>query len=228
LLLLFSFEGIVASDFFCPNLSTLLNRLGLNKNLAGVTFLDFGNGAPDVFSTFVAMRSGTGSLAIGELISAASFIVSVVLGSMFLIKTFQVDQRLFTSDLGFFTLAILLIIIIITNGRILSWEAKVLIILYMIYVITVGLGTWYNHHRQSKIKLIQRVRTKFLDEPKTSPQKLTCNFLDDFDSGENSSNNQCLPPFNSVILTNENKNKNKTDFIFCLKPSIQIFMVLFH
>ncbi|KAI8449896.1 Sodium/calcium exchanger protein-domain-containing protein, partial [Phakopsora pachyrhizi] len=169
LLLLFSFKGIVSSDFFCPNLSTLSNRLGLNKNLAGVTFLGFGNGTPDVFSTFVAMRSGTGSLAIGELIGAASFIESVVLGSMFLIKTFQVDQILFTRDLGFFTLAILLIIIIITNGRILSWEANVLMILYMIYVITVGLGTWYNNHRQSKIKLIQRVRTKFLDEPTTSP-----------------------------------------------------------
>ncbi|CAH7672628.1 hypothetical protein PPACK8108_LOCUS7442 [Phakopsora pachyrhizi] len=147
-----------------------------------VAFLGFGNGAPDVFSTFVAMRSGTGSLAIGELIGAASFIVSVVLGSMFLIKTFQVDQRLFTRDLGFFTLSILLIIIIITNDRILSWEANILMILYMIYVITVGLGTWYNHHRQSKIKLIQRVRTEFLDEPTTSPQNLTYNFLDDFDS----------------------------------------------
>ncbi|KAI8450291.1 hypothetical protein BY996DRAFT_6417514 [Phakopsora pachyrhizi] len=52
-------------------------RLSLNKKLAGVTFLGFGNGAPDVFSTFVAMRSGTGSLAIGELIGAASFIVLI-------------------------------------------------------------------------------------------------------------------------------------------------------
>ncbi|KAI8458978.1 Sodium/calcium exchanger protein-domain-containing protein, partial [Phakopsora pachyrhizi] len=161
LMFLFSFIGIVASDFFCPNISTLSNRLGLNKNLTGVTFLGFGNGAPDVLSTFVAMRSGTGSLAIGELIGAASFIVTVVLGSMCLIRPFQVDQRSFTRDLGFFTLAILLIIIIIiANGRILSWEANILMILYMIYVITVGLGTWHNHHRQSKIKLIQSVRTK--------------------------------------------------------------------
>ncbi|KAI8457418.1 solute carrier family 24 [Phakopsora pachyrhizi] len=193
LMFLFGFVGIVASDFFCPNLSTLSNRLGLNENLAGVTFLGFGNGAPDVFSTFVAMRSGTGSLAIGELIGAASFIVSVVLGSMCLIRPFQVDQRSFTRDLGFFTLAILLIIIIITDGRILSWEANVLMILYMVYVITVGLGTWYNHHRQSKIELVQRVRSEFLDEP-TSPQKLTYNFLDDLDGGDNSSNDQLIQP----------------------------------
>ncbi|KAI8453804.1 hypothetical protein BY996DRAFT_4582671, partial [Phakopsora pachyrhizi] len=37
LMFLFSFIGIVASNFFCPNLSTLSNRLGLNKNLTGVS-----------------------------------------------------------------------------------------------------------------------------------------------------------------------------------------------
>lgn len=43
-----------------------------------MTFLAFSNGSPDVFSTFSALKSNAGSLAIGELIGAASFIVSVV------------------------------------------------------------------------------------------------------------------------------------------------------
>lgn len=46
----------------------------------GVTFLALGNGSPDLFSTFSAMHSNLGSLALGELIGAASFIVSVVAG----------------------------------------------------------------------------------------------------------------------------------------------------
>lgn len=70
---LFSFIGISASDFFCPNLSTIAASLGLNESTAGVTFLAFGNGSPDVFSTFAAMKGGTFGLAIGELIGAASF-----------------------------------------------------------------------------------------------------------------------------------------------------------
>lgn len=45
---------------------------------AGVTFLAFSNGSPDVFSTFAALRTNSGALAIGELLGAASFIVSVV------------------------------------------------------------------------------------------------------------------------------------------------------
>lgn len=70
---LFSFIGISASDFFCPNLATIAAYLGLNESTAGVTFLAFGNGSPDVFSTFSALKGGTFSLAIGELIGAASF-----------------------------------------------------------------------------------------------------------------------------------------------------------
>lgn len=75
---LFAFVGICASEFFCPNLSHIASRLGLSESVAGVTFLAFSNGSPDVFSTFSALKANAGSLAIGELIGAASFIVSVV------------------------------------------------------------------------------------------------------------------------------------------------------
>ena len=70
---LFSFIGISASDFFCPNLSTIATYLGLSESTAGVTFLAFGNGSPDVFSTFAALKNDTFGLAIGELIGAATF-----------------------------------------------------------------------------------------------------------------------------------------------------------
>lgn len=60
-------------------LSTVTDRcLAVPLAQAGVTFLAFSNGSPDVFSTFAALSHGSGSLAIGELIGAASFIVSVV------------------------------------------------------------------------------------------------------------------------------------------------------
>ncbi|KAI8452059.1 hypothetical protein BY996DRAFT_4585058, partial [Phakopsora pachyrhizi] len=51
LMFLFSFIGIVASDFFCPNLSTLSNRLGLNKNLAGVSECFFKKTSSSFFLT---------------------------------------------------------------------------------------------------------------------------------------------------------------------------------
>src|SRR5204862_3977016 len=76
--LLFSTIGIAASDFLCINLSTISSILGMSESLTGVTFLAFGNGSPDVFSTFAAMSLNSGNLAKGELVGAAAFITAVV------------------------------------------------------------------------------------------------------------------------------------------------------
>ncbi|CAJ0842691.1 18033_t:CDS:10 [Entrophospora sp. SA101] len=98
LMFLFGFIGVAASDFFCPNLNTIASKLNLSESMAGVTFLAFGNGSPDVFSTFSAMTHGSGSLAIGELIGAASFITSVVAGSMAVISPFLVVGTWYVRD----------------------------------------------------------------------------------------------------------------------------------
>ena len=47
---LFSTLGISAADFFCPNLATIAQLLNLDENVAGVTFLAFGNGSPGAYA----------------------------------------------------------------------------------------------------------------------------------------------------------------------------------
>lgn len=169
LLFLFSTLGISASDFFCPNLATLAELLGLDENVAGVTFLAFGNGSPDVFSTFSAMRAHAGSLAIGELLGAASFIVSVVVGSMCLIKPFKVDPKPFLRDVGFFTTAVTLLLWILWDGEIRLWEAMSLVVLYVVYALVVVVGTWWQK-RQFRIKLHeQTVRNEYAEEEMPEP-----------------------------------------------------------
>ncbi|KZT22363.1 hypothetical protein NEOLEDRAFT_1119658 [Neolentinus lepideus HHB14362 ss-1] len=150
LVFLFSTLGISASDFFCPNLATIAQLLGLDENVAGVTFLAFGNGSPDVFSTYSAMRSDSGSLAIGELLGAASFIISCVVGSMCIIKPFQVERYPFLRDVGFFTVAVTVLIVILHDGQLHAWEAGSLVGLYILYVALVMIGTWWEGRRQER------------------------------------------------------------------------------
>lgn len=150
LIFLFSTIGISASDFFCPNLATVAQTLGLDENVAGVTFLALGNGSPDLFSTFSAMRSNTGSLAVGELFGAASFIVSCVVGSMCIIRPFKVEKFPFLRDVGFFFTATSLVIAVLWDGRLLLWEALVLVGLYFTYVCVVIIGSWWERRREAK------------------------------------------------------------------------------
>ncbi|KAI9627817.1 hypothetical protein KEM48_012017 [Puccinia striiformis f. sp. tritici PST-130] len=173
---LFSFVGIVASDFFCPNLSTISFRLGLSENLAGVTLLGFGNGAPDVFSTFAAMKANTGSLAIGELIGAASFIVSVVVGSMSISRPFKVPRHSFLRDIGFFIIAIIFVLFIVKEGVIHRWQANTLVLLYFIYVLAVLISSWSVERKRIKLDQLQIARSEY-----THDDQLLEHYMDDPD-----------------------------------------------
>ncbi len=163
LIFLFSTLGISASDFFTPNLATIATLLGLDENVAGVTFLAFGNGSPDVFSTFSAMRANSGSLAIGELLGAASFIVSCVVGSMCIIRPFQVNRGPFLRDVGFFTVAVSLLLVILSDGHIRPWEAALMIVLYIIYVAWVVVGTWWSRRRKRRQHIENLERAQYAD-----------------------------------------------------------------
>jgi solute carrier family 24 (sodium/potassium/calcium exchanger), member 6 len=161
---LFTTLGISASDFFCPNLATIANLLNLDENVAGVTFLAFGNGSPDVFATFSALRSNAGSLAIGELLGAASFIVSCVVGSMCIIKPFRVNRGPFLRDAAFFTAAVAMLLGILLDGWIYAWEAALLLMLYLVYVFTVVVGSWWEYRQQKKHQLEARIRSEYAEE----------------------------------------------------------------
>ena len=162
---LFSFIGIAASDFFVPNLETTADAFGLDDNIAGVTFLAFGNGSPDLFSTLAAMRVGSGSLAIGELIGAASFIVSVVAGSMCIVKSFRVNPVPFLRDVGFFSVAMVLLFSILWDGLITAWEAALLAGLYVGYVVVVVASTWWDNRREKKQRFLEEARRAFERDP---------------------------------------------------------------
>ncbi|KAH7364286.1 Sodium/calcium exchanger protein-domain-containing protein [Rhexocercosporidium sp. MPI-PUGE-AT-0058] len=143
LALLFTTIGIAASDFFCINLSTIASILGMSESMAGVTFLAFGNGSPDVFSTFAAMSSHSGSLAVGELIGAAGFITAVVAGSMALVREFKVGKKTFVRDVGFFIVAASFSMVFLADGALHLWECCVMVGFYVFYVVVVVVWHWY-------------------------------------------------------------------------------------
>ena len=58
-------------------------RLGLSENVAGITLLALGNGAPDVFTAYSAINSADDfPLVLAELLGASIFITTVVLAAV--------------------------------------------------------------------------------------------------------------------------------------------------
>ena len=177
LAVLFSTIGIAASDFFCINLSTIAGLLGMSESMAGVTFLAFGNGSPDVFSTFAAMKTHSGSLAIGELIGAAGFITAVVAGSMALVRPFKVPRKTFVRDVGFFAVAASFSMVFLADGHLNLWECAVMIAFYVFYVAFVLVWHWYFGQRSKRKQIDATARGHF--NTATSEDDITETYHDD-------------------------------------------------
>ncbi|CAM9168939.1 unnamed protein product [Chrysoparadoxa australica] len=69
-----------AEAYFCPTLACLSNKLKISPEVAGVTLLAFGNGAPDVFSAVVAASAGHPLVGMGAVLGASIFTSTIIVG----------------------------------------------------------------------------------------------------------------------------------------------------
>ncbi|NWI86074.1 NCLX protein, partial [Pitta sordida] len=146
LLYLFIILGVTAEKLHaCPQ----GKDFSLTSPLHGVTFLAFGNGAPDVFSAVVAFSDPrTAGLAIGAVFGAGVFVTTVVAGGIALVKPFTAASRPFLRDVIFYMLAVFLTFLVLYFGRIRLGEALGYLGLYIFYVFTVVLCTWIHRRQQ--------------------------------------------------------------------------------
>lgn len=134
LVLCFTYVGTIASDYLCPNLYTISKISRLSDRLTGLTFLALGNGAPDVLGTYKAMTMNSSSLAVSELIGAAFFATTVVIGSMAIIHPFKVKREMFVIDFAFFLIASMLISYAVVQSTLSVWTNIALGLVYVLYV----------------------------------------------------------------------------------------------
>ncbi|XP_063171593.1 mitochondrial sodium/calcium exchanger protein [Candoia aspera] len=157
LLYLFVILGVTAEKFFCPNLAAISTKLRLAHNVApflhGVTFLAFGNGAPDIFSAIAAFSDPrTAGLAIGSIFGAGIFVTTIVSGGIALIRPFTAASRPFLRDAVFYMISVFSTFVALYFGQVTLAEALGFLGLYIFYVLTVVVSTWL-HKRQHRERL---------------------------------------------------------------------------
>eukprot|EP01084_Bolivina_argentea_P141415 248494_1 len=136
---IFLMLGNLANNFFSLIMTDISEAFGVSHNIAGVTFLAFGNGAPDIFSSLTAIGLGGEQLklAFGGLLGGAVFIpilVTAVIATYASKKPPKVSKKPFIRDCIFLLFAALYIFILTMYGTVNIWTASAMIILYFIYV----------------------------------------------------------------------------------------------
>lgn len=176
---LFVALAVAASNFFCPSLIVIAKVLRMSDNIAGITLLAFGNGAPDVFSAIAAVRNmkhGDTGLIFGALIGAGVFLTTIVVGSIAVAMPFKSMERPFLRDIIFYMVTTYFTFYICYNGSVNIYEASGFIIGYAVYVAVVLIGRVINQKlKKSRLSvqadpnILSEERQQFLDSDNFRP-----------------------------------------------------------
>lgn len=137
--------GSTAGNYLSPTLGKICERLNLSYNVAGVTFLAFGNGAPDVFSSIASFLGGEDAPMIGlnALLGGSMFVCTVVVGSIAILSPCELSARVFLRDVGFHMVAVSAVAVIAAQQDVTLPMAASLFAIYLSYVATVLGSSWY-------------------------------------------------------------------------------------
>lgn len=159
--LLYSFIGlsIVCDDHMVPALETLCHKWGIGDDVAGATFMAFGSAAPEMIINVVAtIQNATADE--GSDPEATSLGVSAIIGSgmiafslipaacgLFAPGELYLKRRPLFRDEFFYLTSMAILVYIMFDNVVHSWEAGLLVLNYSIYLMIVVFGSqvrkWY-------------------------------------------------------------------------------------
>ena len=142
ILFMFYLIGLTAERWVAPALGKIAEIMHMSQNLAGVTFVALGNGAPDVIGAVVASGStspdGT-NLAIGALIGSClmlthlvSFLVTFVTKG----NIVPMKKALYLRDMGFLLLVVIVLGIFFFIKVFTWWVGLLFLCIYLLYLTT--------------------------------------------------------------------------------------------
>ncbi|KAK8770576.1 hypothetical protein V5799_012958 [Amblyomma americanum] len=150
---LFVALGSTASSYLCPALVHISKSLQLSQGVAGVTFLAFGNGAPDTIATIASIRRDRTALAIGELFGGGTYVATIVVGLIFISSNFELIQSSLLRDIIFYLAASFWVFTLYLKGCIQLADSVGFIVLYLVYI---TVAVWGQKFLENVSKLCHR------------------------------------------------------------------------
>ena len=167
LFILFFILSSTSDIFLSTAITKIVETFDINQNIAAVTLLAFGNGAPDVISSLVASDEVEGiSFSISSLIGSGMFITSFVLGSVvFKGKDILVNSNMFNRDLILYLLSLFHIILIGFKKKITLVDSSGFIIIYTLNIIfAIYQGRKNNSNENENLNIISEENKLIIDE----------------------------------------------------------------
>ncbi|XP_043930584.1 sodium/potassium/calcium exchanger 4 [Protopterus annectens] len=135
--------AIVCDDFFVPSLEKVCDKLHLSEDVAGATFMAAGSSTPELFASVIGVFITHGDVGVGTIVGSAVFNILCIIGvcGVFAGQVVPLAWWPLFRDSFCYTLAVILLIIFIYDEKIVWWEALILIIMYVFYILVMKFNT---------------------------------------------------------------------------------------
>eukprot|EP00658_Telonema_sp_P-2_P084525 TRINITY_DN9401_c0_g1_i1.p1 TRINITY_DN9401_c0_g1~~TRINITY_DN9401_c0_g1_i1.p1 ORF type:complete len:576 (+),score=160.92 TRINITY_DN9401_c0_g1_i1:191-1918(+) len=178
--------AIVCDDHLAVSLETLCQRFNVREDVAGASFAAFGSAAPEIIincvTTIKAAASTSDSSSVQAGVGAilgSGMIAFLVIPSACALSAFtpegdplelKLKRRPLLRDLGTYAISLLELCIFFGDGKIVTYEAAIMVGTYVVYMCVVVLGnpvrSWY---RREVLHLKDEAKENFITSAKNTP-----------------------------------------------------------
>ncbi|KAL8605834.1 hypothetical protein ACOMHN_051443 [Nucella lapillus] len=136
-LYLFGALSIVCDDYFVPAMERLCQDLGLQEDVAGATFMAAGSSAPELCTSIVGVFIAQSDVGVGTIVGSAVFNILCIVGLCGLLAGMVLPLTWYPlmRDTLFYLLSVLVLVLFIRDSRVYWYEALVMLLLYIIYIL---------------------------------------------------------------------------------------------
>jgi len=129
--------ALVCDHFFVPTLDVIIERFDISPDVAGATLMAAGGSAPELFTSVIGVFIAVSDVGIGTIVGSAVFNVLFVIAACAFASKKALDLTAWPliRDTSFYSIALMMLVGFFTDDTIEWWEALILFIWYLCYVI---------------------------------------------------------------------------------------------
>lgn len=165
---MFAALAIICDEFFVPSLDVICEKLKLEDNVAGATFMAAGGSAPELATSFIGTFVSKSNVGFGTIVGSAVFNILFVIGTCALVSPSNINLSWWplARDSLFYTLSLGVLIAVFADRKVYHWEAAVLFCVYIVYV------SFMRYNEQAEAWVRRMLGFKAENEPEGKEQKM--------------------------------------------------------
>lgn len=136
LIYMFVALAIVCDEFFVPALDVIIEKLAIQDDVAGATFMAAGGSAPELFTSVIGVFVSFDDVGIGTIVGSAVFNILFVIGmcALFSKSVLSLTWWPLFRDCFFYSVSLITLILFFRDNHIYWYEALTLFSFYIAYV----------------------------------------------------------------------------------------------